>query len=203
METKVARQRLDPAKRAELILDAALGLFGTSHFSIVTMRDIAVACDVNVALLYHYFKSKDHLIQSVLAQAIGQIIADFEMRRARPGDDFLGEIGIWFETHALMAPTMMTRMVKLMADYAAQTKKDPQLDAVVQSFYCFERELIINTLQAGIDSGRYAAVDTVKLARIVGLHLDGIFHGAQSRGENRIAADIGDLRDLLEQQLKR
>ncbi|MBX9468007.1 MAG: TetR/AcrR family transcriptional regulator [Rhizobium sp.] len=55
----------------ELILDATLGLVGTSHFSVVTMRDIALACDVNVALLYHYFSSKDHLIRAVLSRALG------------------------------------------------------------------------------------------------------------------------------------
>jgi len=201
MQAKTVRQRLDPIRRTELILDAALGLFGTSHFSIVTMRDIAGACDINVALLYHYFKSKDHLIQSVLENAITQITSDYQARRAAHADDFLGDIGAWLQTHTHMAPSLMTRMVKLMADYAALKTQDPELDALVQGFYSFERELIVATLNAGIATGQYRAIDPAKAARLIGLHLDGIFHAAESRGENRIGEDIKDLRDLLQAHL--
>lgn len=198
---KVARQRLDPSRRVELILDATLGLVGTSHFSVVTMRDIALACDVNVALLYHYFSSKDHLIRAVLSRALGLITDDFESRRAAHEDDILGDIGAWFATHTAMAPTMMSRMVKLMSDQAAQPVKDQELDALVQGFYRLERDLILSTLAAGMAQGRYRPLDSDMLARFVGLHLDGIFHAAESRGEIRIAQDIQDLRAFLEAQL--
>lgn len=198
---KVARQRLDPERRMELILDATLGLVGTSHFSVVTMRDIALACDVNVALLYHYFASKDQLIRAVLARALGQVTGDYENRRLSHEDDFLGDIGAWFATHAAMAPTMMSRMVKLMSDQAAQPVKDPQLDTLVQGFYRFERDLVVSTLEAGMAAGRYRAVEPSRLARFVGLHLDGIFHAAESRGDLRIAEDIAELRTLLTREL--
>lgn len=198
---KVARQRLDPSRRIELILDATLGLVGTSHFSVVTMRDIALACDVNVALLYHYFSSKDHLIRAVLSRALSIITDDFESRRAAHENDVLGDIGAWFATHAAMAPTMMSRMVKLMSDQAAQPVKDPELDALVQGFYRFERDLTLSTLTDGMARGLYRPVDKDMLARFVGLHLDGIFHAAESRGEIRIPEDIADLRAMLEGQI--
>jgi AcrR family transcriptional regulator len=186
----------------ELILDATLALVGTSHFSIVTMRDIALACDVNVALLYHYFSSKDHLVRLVLARALSQITDDYEARRSEHREDFLADIGAWFSTHAAMAPSMMSRMVKLMSDQAALPVRDPELDTLVLGFYRFEKDLIIRTVEARMASGHYRTVDSEKLARFVGLHLDGIFHGAESRGEIRIAEDIADLRDMLEAQLR-
>lgn len=186
----------------ELILDATLGLVGTSHFSVVTMRDIALACDVNVALLYHYFSSKDHLVRLVLARALSQITDDYEARRSEHLEDFLADIGAWFSTHAAMAPSMMSRMVKLMSDQAALPERDPELDALVMGFYQFERDLIVRTLEEGVTSGRYRSIDCETLARFVGLHLDGIFHGAESRGEIRIASDIADLRAVLEAQLQ-
>jgi AcrR family transcriptional regulator len=166
------------------------------------MRDIALACDVNVALLYHYFSSKDHLVRLVLARALSQITDDYETRRSEHIDDFLADIGAWFSTHAAMAPSMMSRMVKLMSDQAALPVRDPELDALVLGFYQFEKDLIIRTVEAGMASGHYQSVDSEKLARFVGLHLDGIFHGAESRGEIRIAEDIADLRDMLEAQLR-
>ena len=186
----------------ELILDATLSLVGTSHFSVVTMRDIALACDVNVALLYHYFSAKDELIRAVLARALGQITDDYKSRREQHRDDFLMDIDAWFATHKTMAPTMMSRMVKLMSDQAAQPVKDPGLDALVQGFYHFERDLIVSTLEAGIAAGRFRTIEATKLARFIGLHLDGIFHAAESRGELRISKDIEELRDLLVEQLR-
>lgn len=199
---KAARQRLDPERRMELILDATLGLVGTSHFSVVTMRDIALACNVNVALLYHYFTSKDQLIRAVLSRALGQLTGDYEQRRNAHEADFLGDIEAWFATHMAMAPAMMSRMVKLMSDQAAQPVRDPELDTLVQGFYNFERDLILSTLEAGMASGRYRTVSAMKLARFIGLHLDGIFHAAESRGEVRVAEDIAQLRDLLVQLLR-
>lgn len=185
----------------EMILDATLGLVGTSHFSVVTMRDIALACEVNVALLYHYFASKDQLIRAVLARALGQITDDYERRRGEHHTDFLGDIGAWFATHQAMAPAMMSRMVKLMSDQAAQPVRDPELDGLVQGFYRFERDLIVSTLTTGMAGGRYRELDPARISRFVGLHLDGIFHAAESRGELRIAEDIEELRDLLTRQL--
>ncbi len=199
---KAARQRLVPEQRIEMILDATLSLVGTSHFSVVTMRDIALACDVNVALLYHYFSGKDQLIRAVLARALGQVTDDYESRRDQHRADFLGDIAAWFATHQAMAPTMMSRMVKLMSDQAAQPIKDPELETLVQGFYRFESNLIVSTLEAGMAAGQYREVASDKLARFVGLHLDGIFHAAESRGELRIAEDIEELRGLLTRQLE-
>jgi hypothetical protein len=35
------------------------------------------------------------------------------------------------------------------------------------------------------------------MARLIGLHLDGIFHASASRGDDRIAADIEELREFI------
>ena len=52
MSPRAARQRLKPERRAEMILEEALGLFAQRHFSIVTVRDIALQCGINVGLIY-------------------------------------------------------------------------------------------------------------------------------------------------------
>ncbi|QRM53188.1 TetR/AcrR family transcriptional regulator [Sinorhizobium sp. BG8] len=196
MNAKPQRQRLDPAKRAELILDAALGLFGTSHYSIVTVREIAVACGVNVGLIYHYFENKDHLFRSVLAHSINQIMAGYAASCGSLRDDPLGEIGAWLDIQATIAPTV-TRMVKIMADYAALDRRDPEVDSLVAQFYEHERVLIEETLVRGIEDKTYRHVDVAKMSRMIGVYLDGIFHAAESRGENRIAEDIKELRELV------
>jgi TetR/AcrR family transcriptional regulator, cholesterol catabolism regulator len=196
MKASAVRRRLDPAKRLELILDEALQLFGTSHFSIVTVRDVAVACGINVGLIYHYFESKDHLVRSVLVYAVGQLIAGYEERRAQHEDDYLSDIGAWLAIHATIAPTTL-RMVKIMADYAALEAHDEEIDRLVADFYRFERGLIETALEKGIAAGRYRPVEITRISRLIGLQLDGIFHAAASRGDNRIAEDLADLRMLV------
>jgi TetR/AcrR family transcriptional regulator, cholesterol catabolism regulator len=196
MKAPAVRRRLDPAKRLELILEEALQLFGRSHFSIVTMRDVALACGINVGLIYHYFESKDHLVRRVLVYAVDQLIAGYEERRSLHDRDDLSDIDAWFDIHATIAPTTM-RMVKIMADYAAFDAADEEIDRLVADFYCYERTLIETALKRGIDAGVYRPIDVTKVSRLIGLQLDGIFHAAASRGDNRISEDINDLRELV------
>lgn len=50
------------------ILDAALTLMSDQGFAGTSMRQLAAACELNVATLYHYFPSKADLLRSVIAE---------------------------------------------------------------------------------------------------------------------------------------
>ena len=50
------------------ILDAALALMSEHGSSGTSMRQLAVACDLNVATLYHHFPSKSDLFRAVVAE---------------------------------------------------------------------------------------------------------------------------------------
>ena len=50
-----------PDERRQEILDAAMGLFTTSGYESVSMRDIARAAQITPGLVYHYFDSKQNL----------------------------------------------------------------------------------------------------------------------------------------------
>ncbi|MFK8252729.1 TetR/AcrR family transcriptional regulator [Ancylobacter terrae] len=195
MSPRAARQRLKPERRAELILEEALGLFAQRHFSIVTVRDIALRCGINVGLIYHYFDNKEHLVRASLEHAIAQMMAGYDALRADP-DDPLGAIGPWLDMHATIAPTI-ARMVKVMADYAASGTRDDAVDRAIAGFYAQERRLLEETLAEGMAAGRFRTIDAPRLARLVGLHLDGIFHASASRGDDRIKEDIAELRAFL------
>ncbi|MEJ0094451.1 MAG: TetR/AcrR family transcriptional regulator [Methylocella sp.] len=195
MIAKALRQRLNPAKRRELILDEALQLFTKRHYSIVTVREIAVQCGINVGLIYHYFDSKDHLFRCALEYAIDQLVAAFEERQ-RELEDPLSVIMAWLDAHTTLTP-VIARMVKVMADYAAFGMRKPEVDELVSGFYRRERELLEDALRRGIRMGAFRPVDAPKMARLIGLHLDGIFHGSESRGDHRIEEDIRDLEDVV------
>jgi AcrR family transcriptional regulator len=50
------------------ILDTALSLMGEQGASTTSMRQLATACDINVATLYHYFPSKSDLLRAVIEE---------------------------------------------------------------------------------------------------------------------------------------
>lgn len=58
------------------ILDAALELMGEQGASTTSMRQLAGACEINVATLYHYFPSKSDLLRAVIEErAYGEELA--------------------------------------------------------------------------------------------------------------------------------
>ena len=195
MTARPARKRLQPAERRGMILEEALRLFATRHFSVVTVRDIALVCDINVGLLYHYFDNKDDLVRRALGHAIEQLVAGYEARRAASAEP-LEEILAWLDIHMELAPTL-AQMVKLMADYASSGLHDDELDALIAGFYAREKQLLEGALARGVASGRFAAVDIGRTARRISLMLDGIFYASASRGDDRIVDDIADLADFV------
>jgi AcrR family transcriptional regulator len=52
----------------EHILDAALELMSERGAAGMSMRQLAAACDLQVAAIYHYFPSKDALLAAVVAE---------------------------------------------------------------------------------------------------------------------------------------
>ena len=50
------------------ILDTALALMAEQGASTTSMRQLAGACDINVATLYHYFPSKSALLRAVIEE---------------------------------------------------------------------------------------------------------------------------------------
>ncbi|GHO52743.1 TetR/AcrR family transcriptional regulator [Ktedonobacter robiniae] len=54
--------------RREQLLDAAIRVFARKGFSRATNKDIAHEADVTPGLIYHYFESKEALLQAVLEE---------------------------------------------------------------------------------------------------------------------------------------
>ena len=57
-----------PPNQRTRILDTALALMGEQGASTTSMRQLANACDINVATLYHYFPSKSDLLRAVIEE---------------------------------------------------------------------------------------------------------------------------------------
>jgi len=193
MTAKQTRKRMDPAVRAEHILNVALQLFAERHYGTVSMRDIAEACEINVGLIYYYYENKDELLRRALAHAIAELHAGYAVGAA-PSP--AAELTAWFRMHVPIAP-MLIRMVKIMADYAASNIRDDHTDRLIQDFYAHEQQFLESCLRRGIAFGIFRPVNVAATARAFSLQLDGIFYASQARGDERIAQDIENLCSII------
>lgn len=64
--TAAAPEAAGPDQRTR-ILETALRLMGEQGAQMTSMRQLAAACGLNVATLYHYFPSKAAILQAVIA----------------------------------------------------------------------------------------------------------------------------------------
>ena len=95
MSSQTARARQADQRRSELI-QAALQLFAERGFRATTIADIATATGTAHGLVYHYFRSKDDLLEAVLDQYtfLPRLQALLEVSPDRPAFEVLTEIAI-------------------------------------------------------------------------------------------------------------
>ncbi|HTN49657.1 MAG TPA: TetR/AcrR family transcriptional regulator [Burkholderiaceae bacterium] len=66
------------------IRDAAARLFAEKGYASTSIADIAAACDVSKALLYHYYRDKEHLLHDIAASYVERlqaIVAEVQAER--------------------------------------------------------------------------------------------------------------------------
>ena len=81
-------------KRRSELIDASLRLFAEQGFRATTIADIAAATGTAHGLVYHYFGSKDELLEAVLERYtfLPRLRALLDVSPARPAADVLTEI---------------------------------------------------------------------------------------------------------------
>lgn len=68
------RRRLDPARRREQLLDAAVELAAGRDLTLLSVSDIAAHAKVSEGLLYHYFPTKDALLVAAVQRAADALL---------------------------------------------------------------------------------------------------------------------------------
>src|ERR1700710_902241 len=179
MTIKQPRKRMDPALRAEHILNVSLQLFAERHYATVSVRDIAEACGINVGLIYYYYENKDELLRRALGHAMAELHSGYKLGgELNPAQ----ELTSWLRMHVPIAP-MLIRMVKIMADYAASNIRDAPTDQLIMNFYAREQDFLESCLRREIAQGVFRPVNVKAAARAFSLQLDGIFYASQARGD--------------------
>ena len=95
MVRQTARTLQADQRRSELI-DASLRLFAERGFRATTIADIAAATGTAHGLVYHYFRSKDDLLEAILERYafLPRLRALLAVSPDRPAADVLSEIAV-------------------------------------------------------------------------------------------------------------
>jgi AcrR family transcriptional regulator len=122
----------DPRTR---ILDAALALMSSQGTAGASMRQLAAACGLNVATIYHYFPSKADLLRSVMeerryGERLGTELPDLDP--AIPPRARLAGLFEWLWTNALAEEAVWRLLVgeALRGEEAATTSATELVEAL-------------------------------------------------------------------------
>lgn len=71
-------QAADYEQRREAIVDKAATLFAKKGFLGTSMSELATACATSKSLLYHYYGSKEELLNAVMLSHVDQLVAEVD-----------------------------------------------------------------------------------------------------------------------------
>ena len=114
----MARSRLTPDQRRDQILDLGMAAFSVLPFEQVAMEDIAAQAGISRALIYHYFPSKAHLVDAMVAMA--QQLPPSPDRHARLTSGLQAITRSQLQQHGLADPDAGLRSLTLDIELNAQ-----------------------------------------------------------------------------------
>ena len=84
-------------QRRQLIMDTALELFAKKGYADTKIGDIAKAADMSVGLMFHYFESKERLLEELVRYGAEATNTPCELNFENPLDYFEGFLKVLFK----------------------------------------------------------------------------------------------------------
>ncbi|WP_353169259.1 TetR/AcrR family transcriptional regulator, partial [Acinetobacter sp.] len=99
--SEIIKQRTKPAEvRIDELMNAARTLFLEKGVEATTISDIIVHAGVAKGTFYHYFESKQHIIEALKKQYIEFFIGVLDKAvRQCAADDWVGQLKVWIATN--------------------------------------------------------------------------------------------------------
>lgn len=161
---------MEPEQRRSAIIDAAVRVMLAKGMAATTVRDVASALGTSSGLIHHYFESMDSLLSAAFEQAASQ---DLDVTRAamaarkRPVE----QLAAFFSTYARAEQEWA---FQLWLDAWAEAARRPQLQETSRRQNSDWQQLLVATIQAGVDEQEMTCADPEAAAwRILSL-LDGL-----------------------------
>lgn len=188
-----APEAVPPCDRRQSILRTASGLFAARGYDGTSMRDVAEACGISKALLYHHFANKEDLHRQVVQSSAALLLAQVRAQIPAEGDaaakvrGFMLATAGFFEAHRA---DWIAATAAFWGGEGAGGGEDTARRARIETRDGFE-QLLRGLLQDGVDSGVFAPMDVAMTGRLILSALNWMhkwYDPAGSRSPQEIAA---------------
>ncbi len=177
---------MSPHERREAIVTAALSVMLRKGIAATTVRDVAEQMGTSSGLIHHYFTSMDDLLALAFERAASQDLDATRNAMAADGDP-VGRLTIFFATYARAEQDWA---FQLWLDAWAEAARRPAVRATSERLNVAWQQLLVETIQAGRESGVMSCPDPDGAAwRILSL-LDGL---ALQAVAHRVSIDRRDV----------
>jgi AcrR family transcriptional regulator len=188
------------AKATEIrIADAALGFLERRGPGAVSMRRVAEAAGITAMAIYHYFPSREALLQAITDREFGKLLGFIEarQRKIQPGDTAskrLCELMAGYVDYALIHPRIFDYVFSEPRPGARQypddfrSRRSPTLNPVA------------DCIEAAMENGEFAKDDVWEIALAAWAHVHG--HLVLYRA-GRIALTAAKFRALCRRSMER
>jgi len=131
----IAKRTSEPVDKRRVILDAAIRVFAREGFHSCRVSDIAREANVAYGLVYHYFRSKDEVLNTIFSERwslLLETIADEEKREA-PVREKLYAIASFIIDSYQHNPDLM-KVIIVEVTRAANTFGSHHLEEITQAY---------------------------------------------------------------------
>lgn len=160
----------DKTEKKAFILEVAQNLFSKFGLSKTTIEDIAKKARMGKASIYYYFKSKESIFKEVIEKE-GRLLQDEILIAVNSEKSTQKKMYAYFMTRMLVLKELINYYSALRDDYLDHYSF---VSRARQSFDIFEKTLISNILQEGIQKGILVIENTSLTAEAILAALKGL-----------------------------
>lgn len=155
-----------PTDTKERILDTATNLFSTHGYSATSVDDILTAVGITKGAFYHYFKSKEHLCETVLDHAIDTYQKLADSIQQETGSE--GALQKWLEMLLDRQSSGKWLYCRLLTRLSVQTAElNASIQNQLRTFWLWMQSFYETLIQRGIKENRISeSVDPAAAARL-------------------------------------
>ena len=172
---KAERRKNEQLARKASILKAAGEVFFAKGFMSATIDEIAAGCDLAKGTIYLYFKSKEELYMSVMAEGMQRLRMEFEvLRNHAPGDKGLVESAFraYYQFYKRNRKYFRIMFLSSQPDMRARVPEEALRGCMEAGRECLG--IVRDLVQEGIEARCYRPVDAWAVANILWATINGI-----------------------------
>nr|WP_245003605.1 TetR/AcrR family transcriptional regulator [Bradyrhizobium liaoningense] len=199
METPIVR-KVDPVKHEQKrqdILDAAFRCFIKDGFHGASTTDICAAAKISPGHLYHYFPSKEAIVEAMVDIGLARATEEFGKISAAP--DFIEALIDYLERGSLRHRTAQV----LSLDALAEAARNPQFAGIVKKHASVSRNLLVDFIGMAQRQGQIdPELDPAATANILLAIIDGARAMPIRTPSLDVEQSLAHLRTMLSRFLK-